>query len=112
MSYLETDNEIYFYSHKKYKYSCFSNFYESYFIEDNIKYCNSEQYFMYNKCLLFDKNNNELLNNILNETSPTKIKKYGRQVKNYNDEIWNEKRYDIMKNALILKFSQTLTLQK
>ena len=38
MKYLETDNEIYFYSHKIYKYSCFSNFYESYFIEDNIKY--------------------------------------------------------------------------
>lgn len=38
MKYLETDIEIYFYSHKIYKYSCFSNFYESYFIEDNIKY--------------------------------------------------------------------------
>ena len=112
MKYLETDNEIYFYSHKKYKYSCFSNFYESYFIEDNIEYCNLEQYFMYNKCLLFDKNNNKLLNNILNEKSPTKIKKYGRQVKNYNDEIWNEKRYVIMKKALILKFSQNEDIKK
>jgi ribA/ribD-fused uncharacterized protein len=61
---------------------------------------------MYYKCLTFDKTNKKLLNAILNETSAIQIKKYGRQVKNYDEKIWNDLRYQIMVNALHLKFSQ------
>ena len=103
---METENEIYFYSLKN-DYSYMSNFYKTKFYDENgIEFNCSEQYFMFYKCKTFDAENKELLDNILNETTPTKIKKYGRKVKNYNDIIWNEKRYDIMLNGLKLKFSQ------
>ena len=102
---METANEIYFFRESG-KYGSFSNFYASRFVENNIEFNCSEQYFMYYKCLTFDKENKYLLEAILNEKSPGKIKNFGRQVKNYNDKIWNEKRYSVMINALRLKFTQ------
>jgi ribA/ribD-fused uncharacterized protein len=102
---METEDSIYFYGIKN-DYAYMSNFYQSTFYENKIKYNCSEQYFMYYKCLTFDTTNNELLEKILNESSPTKIKKLGRSVNNYNEEIWSNKRYEIMVNALRLKFSQ------
>jgi ribA/ribD-fused uncharacterized protein len=102
---METANEIYFFRESG-KYGSFSNFYPSKFVEGNIEFNCSEQYFMYYKCLTFDTENKHLLEAILNEKSPSKIKNFGRQVKNYNDKIWSEKRYSIMINALGLKFTQ------
>lgn len=102
---METANEVYFFRESG-KYGSFSNFYPSKFIEGNIEFNCSEQYFMYYKFLTFDKDNKFLLEAILNEKSPTKIKNFGRQVKNYDDKIWGEKRYQVMIKALHLKFTQ------
>ena len=103
---METETEIYFYTLKN-KFSYMSNFYKTNFIDkDGIKYICSEQYFMYHKCKTFDPDNNILLQTILIETSAAKIKKCGREFKNYNDTIWKEKRYNIMLEALRLKFNQ------
>ena len=78
---METPDAIYFYGHND-KFGYMSNFYRCDFVDDSeIKYNCSEQYLMYHKCLLFDKTNIKMLENILNETSPTKIKSFGRQVK-------------------------------
>jgi len=109
---METEKEIYFYNLKN-KFDYMSNFYKINFIDkDGIQYNCSEQYFMYNKCKTFDSNNNTLLQAILTETSATKIKKYGREVKNFNDMIWKEKRYNIMLEALRLKFNQNETIKQ
>ena len=103
---METENEIYFYGLKN-KFGFMSNFYNSHFKDNNdISFTCSEQYFMYHKCLTFDSDNQLLLSSILKETSPTTIKKLGREVKNYNEKIWNEKRYNIMVDALRFKFNQ------
>jgi ribA/ribD-fused uncharacterized protein len=103
---METETEIYFYGLKN-DFGYMSNFYKINFIDkDGIKYHCSEQYFMYHKCKIFDPSNNILLQTILTEKSATKIKQCGRQVKNYNDIIWKEKRYNIMLEALRLKFNQ------
>ncbi len=103
---METENEIYFYTIKN-KFAYMSNFYKINFTDkDGITYNCSEQYFMYNKCKMFDDENENLLNRILSEKSPAKIKVFGRQVKNYDNDIWNEKRYKIMLDALRLKFNQ------
>ena len=103
---METDNEIYFYGVND-KYGFMSNFYNTEFenVEGIIFNC-SEQYFMYHKCLIFDSDNHKLLKKILIEKSAMNIKKYGRKVKNFDENVWNEKRYDIMLNALKLKFEQ------
>lgn len=103
---METETEIYFYNLNN-KFPYMSNFYKTDFTDKNgIQYNCSEQYFMYYKCITFNPNNDKLLQAILTETSPTKIKQYGRQVKNFNDTIWKEKRYNIMLEALRLKFNQ------
>ena len=103
---METDTEIYFYGLKN-KFDYMSNFYKTKFTDkNNIQYNCSEQYFMYHKCKTFDPDNTLLLESILTETSPTKIKKYGREVQNFNDTIWKEKRYNIMLEAIRLKFNQ------
>tara|TARA_B100001175_G_scaffold109851_1_gene93311 strand:+ start:985 stop:1479 length:495 start_codon:yes stop_codon:yes gene_type:complete len=105
---------IYFYGIKG-EYGVFSNFYKSKmecFINNNIIHFNcSEQYFMYYKCITFDPTNEKLLNMILKETNPVKIKALGRKVQNFDESIWNSKKYFIMLNGLYYKFSQNPLLK-
>ena len=94
-------------------YGEFSNFYKSYFkdLEEN-HYCCVEQFFMYQKCRLFDSTNNILMQKIMNSTDPKHIKKLGRQVKNFDEDIWNEHKTKIMYDGLFLKFTQNEQLKK
>ena len=108
---METDNKILFYSNNN-DYGYMSNFYKSNFTDNINNYNCSEQYFMKKKQELFDTNNIVLANKILESNNPTEIKKFGRQVKNYNELVWNNARYDIMKNGLRLKFTQNLDLKQ
>ena len=104
---METINSIYFYGHRSgTKFKEFSNFYYSEFYDpkSDITFICNEQYFMYYKCLLFDNLNETLIQNILESTNPAEIKKFGRNVKNYDEQIWSQKRYKIMKKGLLLKF--------
>jgi ribA/ribD-fused uncharacterized protein len=105
--------EIYFYSHGTSKQFCYmSNFYKCNFIDETGLIFNcSEQYFMYYKCKIFNADNNELLYKILLETDPSKIKKYGRQVKNFNESVWAQLKYMVMISALRLKFSQNFDIR-
>lgn len=108
---METKDSIYFYGLKD-EYGYLSNFYKCNFIDEyNNQYCCSEQYFMYQKALLFEPDNIELHQQILNETNPTIVKKLGRNIKNYNEDIWNELRYNKMKDGLRLKFNQNDNLK-
>lgn len=108
---METEDSIYFYGVKD-EYGYLSNFYKCNFIDEyNNHFCCSEQYFMYQKALLFEPENIELHKQILHETNPTIIKKLGRNIENYNENIWNEERYNKMKDSLRLKFSQNNNLK-
>jgi hypothetical protein len=109
---MDTGTEIYFYRLNN-KFGYLSNFYRTNFVDEHDRIFNcSEQYFMFHKCLTFDKKNKKLLTAILEEDSPKQIKKYGRQVKNYSEEIWNELRFGIMLNGLRLKFSQNAVIKQ
>ena len=104
---METVDSIYFYSHTKGNYPYMSNFYPSKFVDETgIEFNCTEQYLMYHKCKTFEPNNAQMLQQILNEKSPAKIKALGRKVKNYNEQIWNQMRYIVMVNGLRLKFGQ------
>ena len=108
---METEDSIYFYEQNK-PYGWMSNFAVSNFVDaDGNNFSCSEQYFMFVKAKTFEPTNNELLNQILNETKPDKIKKLGRDVKNYNENVWNAIRYDVMKAGLRLKFEQNIVLK-
>lgn len=112
---MEIENKIYFYGVNN-NYDYLSNFYKckfECFINNNIIIFNcSEQYFVYYKCLIFDSSNIKLLNNILEEMEASKIKALGRKVKNFDKNIWDLKKYNIMLNALYYKFSQNIIIKE
>ncbi|KAJ1442093.1 hypothetical protein B484DRAFT_322204 [Ochromonadaceae sp. CCMP2298] len=68
----------------------------------------SEQYFMYSKWLQFDSCNQALGRKIMDSHSPVEIKKLGRQVKNFDERVWDTVAYDAMVAALRLKFAGSL----
>lgn len=103
---------IYFYGHKTGPYICFSNFYPCMFKDKKYTYNCSEQFFMKVKQETFDPDNEQIAQAIMTSSKPTEIKKLGRQVHNYNEDIWKSMRYNVMLNALRLKFSQNDNLCK
>ena len=96
---MATNKDIFFYRQNG-LHGYMSNFSRHKFSVDSTYFNCTEQYFMYYKCLTFDPNNKVLLDKILTETNPGKIKQYGRLVRNFVPKIWEHKRYDIMLNAL------------
>ena len=107
---METNTQIFFYSHSNGNYRCFSNFFPSEFIENNIEYNCNEQYFMKKKQELFDPLNIATSNGIMACRDPFQIKKFGRDVKNFNQGVWDGTKYEIMKQGLRLKFKQNPSL--
>ncbi|ULT26911.1 NADAR family protein [Sphingobacterium sp. E70] len=82
----------------------FSQWYESAFTVDNITYKTAEHWMMAHKALLFgDKKNFE---KIINCHKPGEAKDLGRQVIGYDDQIWNERKFEIVKLGNIHKFNQ------
>ena len=65
---------------------------------------------MYHKALLF--NDSDIATQILAATTPIEVKALGRQVKDFDEEIWKENRYRIVKEANILKFTQHSDLKE
>ena len=56
------------------------------------------------KAELFE--DDEILKQIMETADPKKIKAFGRKVKNFNEEKWNEVKYSIVFTGNLLKFSQ------
>ena len=86
---METEKSIFFWKENN-KFGYLSNFYTSHFVDAiNVKYTCIEQYFIANKCLLFDESNTQLYNRIMNTNLPFTIKKIGRQVAYFDQSIWD-----------------------
>jgi ribA/ribD-fused uncharacterized protein len=83
---------------------------KSKFVENNIEYCCCEQYMMYQKALLF--NDKETANKILNTKEPREQKKLGREVKNFDEHVWDVAKEKIVYNGNYLKFSQNEDLKE
>jgi ribA/ribD-fused uncharacterized protein len=90
-------------------YGFLSQWYISNFTEDDILFNNCEKYMMYKKALLFDP---DYSNTILHENNPLKIKKMGRLIKNFNQEIWDNNKFKIIYKANYFKFTQNKELSK
>lgn len=83
---------------------------KSKFIENDIEFNCCEQYMMYHKAMLF--NDKETANKILNTKEPREQKKLGREVKNFDEHIWDVAKEKIVKNGNYLKFSQNEDLKE
>jgi ribA/ribD-fused uncharacterized protein len=83
---------------------CFSQWFESPFTVDNITYKTAEHWMMAHKALLFKDRN--IFDKIINCDKPGEAKELGRQVLGYDEQTWNEKKFDIVKLGNIHKFNQ------
>lgn len=84
--------------------SCFSQWFPAQFNVEGIEYFTAEHYMMAQKAKLF--NDKEIFAQILQVKHPNEAKQLGRKVRNYNEQIWQEKRFDIVVQANFAKFSQ------
>lgn len=84
--------------------SCFSQWWASPFFVDNVKYNTAEHWMMAQKALLFS--DIETYHKIIVAKSPAEAKTLGRQVRNFNDSIWNDHRFEIVVKGSLQKFEQ------
>ena len=88
-----------------------SNWFKCHFTVDGKEFFNSEQYFMWIKAKTFgDEAAAEKV--LVEGKNPKMAKLIGRMVENYDDKVWNEKRYQVMVDANMLKYSQNEDLKK
>ena len=100
----ETSTHIYFWG------SYLSQWYKSLFTDNNILFNTAEQYMMFHKALLFG--DVEIAEQILSEKQPSKQKELGKQVKNFDVDIWVKNREIIVINGNLLKFTQNQDLKE
>lgn len=84
--------------------ACFSQWFPLEFKENGITYKTAEHYMMVGKAKLF--NDQDVLEQILKAESPNQAKSLGRKVKNFDPKIWDNHKYEIVKQGNLLKFSQ------
>lgn len=89
--------------------TCMSQWWPSEFSEKGIVYKTAEHYMMAQKALLFD--DREVFERILQKESPKDVKDLGRQIRNFDPEIWDSRKFQLVKQGNWLKFSQNEALK-
>lgn len=85
--------------------ACFSQWWAGHpFVEKNITYLTAEHYMMAGKADLFG--DTEMRDRILAASSPGAAKEWGRQVRNFDPDVWRTQRCAIVIKGNYLKFSQ------
>lgn len=108
------DEEFYlFYGHApavdgRLTQSCLSQWWQCNFTVNGIAYSSAEQYMMAGKARLF--HDEYMLTRILAAYHPAEVKKLGRLVRNYNSEIWDHAKFEIVCSGNLQKFSQNPSL--
>lgn len=77
---------------------------------DGITYPTAEHWMMAGKARLF--NDTEMLEKIISAKSPKQVKAFGRQVRNFQPSVWEEKCYEIVLEGNIHKFEQNPELKE
>lgn len=83
---------------------CFSQWFESPFTVDHITYKTSEHWMMAQKALFF--NDQVTFEKVIMSEKPGEAKKLGRKVLGFDEQVWNHKRFEIVKLGNIHKFNQ------
>ena len=99
-----TDTHIYFWD------GIFCQWSQYTMVEEDITYYSCEQYMMAKKAKLF--NDEKVYDMIMSEEYPSVQKELGRMVSNYNQDVWDKHKFDIVVNANYLKFTQDETLKE
>ncbi len=89
--------------------SCFSQWFPIGFTIDEVYYKTAEHYMMAEKARLFDES---MVEEILNAKTTKEVKALGRKVKNFDNEVWSEKAFDVVVAGNMAKFSQNEKLKE
>lgn len=121
ITYLGTGNRvkyIYFWGHRKLEgqvtKSCFSQWYDAPFTHDGDLYQTVEHFTMAAKARLFgagEKAAEILAAEILAAENPGKAKAMGREVRNFDQLLWDEKKFEIVVEGNVAKFGQNPELK-
>ena len=91
-------------------YSFLSQWYAASFVIDGIRYNCAEQYMLAQKAVMFG--DSYILRKIMASDNPVIMNQFGRQVRNFNPDVWDVHCQYIVKKANIAKFSQNHFLNK
>lgn len=89
--------------------SCLSQWYEASFVVEGVSYKTAEHYMMAQKAKLFNDHDN--LAKILDSQTPAEAKQLGRMIKNFDAQVWENHRFDIVVQGNLAKFSQNPALK-
>jgi ribA/ribD-fused uncharacterized protein len=84
--------------------SCFSQWYPAPFASNGNTYATAEHYMMFHKAELFGDKGTAA--KILEDARPAVAKKLGREVRDFDETRWSAKRFDLVVQGSILKFTQ------
>ena len=106
---------IYFWGHRQkerniFDKSCFSQWFPIGFTLDKQYYPTTEHFMMAKKAKLFNDETTYI--NIVKSKTPKEAKAYGRQVKNFDNDIWEENAFNIVVQGNFEKFSQNEQIKK
>jgi ribA/ribD-fused uncharacterized protein len=89
--------------------ACFSQWWASPFTVEGVRYATTEHWMMAQKALLFG--NAAIYEQIIAAKSPAEAKTLGRQVRNFDEAVWNASRSAIVVRGNLEKFRQHPDLQ-
>lgn len=75
---------------------------------EGVRFRSAEHAMMHGKAKLF--NDPVVMQKVLNEPNPSKAKKLGREVKNFNEDVWQANNYDLIVRISLAKFTQSKRL--
>jgi ribA/ribD-fused uncharacterized protein len=86
------------------EFKAFSNMHDASIQIDGMTFPTVEHYFQWSKAKMFG--DNEAQAKIMKTASPKSVKSYGKKVKNFDEEAWNEKKDSVMRVAVKAKLMQ------
>lgn len=89
--------------------SCLSQWFLASFRVDGIEFSSAEQFMMAKKAELFK--DQEIYRKILASSNPGEVKALGRKIQAYDEDIWQQHRFDIVVQGNLAKFSQNQQLK-
>lgn len=102
------DDFLFFWGHedrgKGLSKACLSQWWPCWFEVEGLYYNCTEQYMMAEKARLFG--DDETRSMMMLEHNPMAIKKLGRRVRGYDDDVWRSARYGVVVKGNAAKFSQ------
>lgn len=105
-------NYLPFYGHrvtKRIGKNCLSQFYPTAFSVDGVMYTHAERFMMAEKARLFDP---DAVAGIMAATTPYQVKMAGRRVRNFDNDVWNQHKFQIVVDGNYAKFSQNPLLRE